>query len=173
MLTLRARVRAENSPYLYIGDVQFPLCSNTNLAWRKRWLVVEAIQRELTVGRTKAIATAIDMIPFAPFGAPEARCVSGTVDDACTAAPADVVVVELNVLARWDNPRQVTARQDHLNDFWNLVPRTGRLCATCTGNTVGCCWKGRSVRLVLNRNHTGHPRRCLPIWEETAKRADD
>ena len=88
MLTLRARVRAENSPYLYIGDVQFPLCSNTNLAWRKRWLVVEAMQRELTVGRTKAIAIAIDMIPFAPLGAPEARCVSGTVDDACTTAPA-------------------------------------------------------------------------------------
>ena len=138
MLTLRARVRAENSPYLYIGDVQFPLCSNTNLAWRKRWLVVEAMQRELAIGRTKAIAIAIDMVPFAPLGAPEARCVSGTVDDACTTAPADVVVVELIVLARRDNRRQVTAWQDHFDNFWNLVPRTGRLCATCAGNTVGC-----------------------------------
>ena len=101
MLTLRARVRAENSPYLNMGDVQFPLCSHTKLARCKMWLVREAMQRELTVGRSKAIATVKDMIPFAPLCAPEARRVSGAVDDPCAAGPAEVV--ELNILARWND----------------------------------------------------------------------
>ena len=91
MHTSRARGRAENSPYLHIGDVQFSSCSNTELARCKMRFVCEAVQRELADGRSEAVAIVINVVPFAPLRMPKAWRLTGAVDDSCSAAPAVVI----------------------------------------------------------------------------------
>ena len=97
MLTSRARGRAENRPYLHIGDVQFSSCSNTELARGKMWLVCKAMQWELADGRSEAVAIVINVVPFAPLRMPKAWRLTGAVDDSCSAAPAVVIKLRVGV----------------------------------------------------------------------------
>ena len=92
MLTSRARGRAENRQYLYIGDVHLSSCSNTELARGKMWLVCKAMQWELTVGRPEAVALVVHVVAFAPLRMPEAWRITGAVNDPTSAAPAVVVI---------------------------------------------------------------------------------
>ena len=175
MLTLRARVRAENSPYLHMGDVQFPLCSNTKLARCKMWLIREAVQRERTLGRSEAVAIPVNVIPFAPLRVPKARKISGAVNDASTTVPARVRLVQLRVGVRWNDPRQVTpqlratGRRDHFNDLWHFIPRSGRLLAIGRGQRSSSNAACATVRC----HNDGHPWRSFVIAEEPTKRLNN
>ena len=176
MLTSRARGRAENRQYLYIGDVHLSSCSNTELARCKMWLVCEAMQRERTLGRSEAVAIPVNVVPFAPLRVPKAWKISGAVDDAGTTMPARVRLIPLRVGVRRNDPWQLTprykatGRRDHcgsenFNDLWHFIPRSGRLLAIGRGQ--------RSGSMTVNCHHNGHPWRCFPIPEETAERANN
>ena len=110
---------------------------------------------------------------------PKAWRISGAVDDACTTVPASVIVVLLRVLTCWNDRWQVTAwlkatvRQDHFNDLWHFIPRSGGPLAICADNSFGRRQESGSITVMLNCHHNCHPWRSLAIPEETTKRANN
>ena len=93
MLTSRARGRAGNRQYLYIGDVHLSCCSNTELARGKVWLVRKAMQWELAMGCPETIASMVHVVALAPLRVPEAWRVAWAMNDPTSATPATEVII--------------------------------------------------------------------------------